>query len=126
METVYPEGNTHTFSNLAPGETYICDIVASKGGVEGKKYHIEFTTIPDLTDYPLIAIPKNPMEVGEALRLQIINIDGEPLTQTWYCDGQLCGEQSISFSARGKHNVKVSYTMDGVSWEHLEKTITVQ
>lgn len=126
METVYAEGNGHTFNNLAAGETYVCDIVASKDGVEGKKYHIEFSTIPDLTDYPLIAIGKNPFSVGDVLRLQIINLDREPDGQNWYYDGQDWSEHSITFTDRGKHQIKVSYTMDGVSWEHLEKTVTVE
>ncbi len=126
METVYPEGNGYTFNNLAAGETYVCDILASKDGVEGKKYHIEFSTIPDLTDYPLIAIGKNPFNVGDVLRLQIINLESEPQQQTWYYDGQACSEQNITFTGRGKHLLKVSYSMDGMSWEHLEKTITVE
>ena len=126
LETVYPEGNEYNFSNLAPGETYVCDILATENGIEGKKYHIEFTTIPDLTDYPLISIPKNPFEVGDVLRLNILNVTGEPLRQIWYCDGQEYRESSITFTGRGKHVLKVKYTMDGTVWEHLEKTITVE
>ena len=126
METVYPEGLEHTFSNLAPGETYICDILATEDGIEGKKYHIEFTTIPDLTDYPLISIPKNPFEVGDILRLNIINIDGEPVAQTWYYDGQPCSGPTITFTDRGKHLIGVRYSMDGETYEQMEKTVTVE
>lgn len=126
METAYPAGNNYTFNNLAAGETYLCDIVASRDGIEGKKYHIEFTTIPDLTNFPLISIPNNPLSVGEVLRLSVININGEPKEQTWYVDGQPYGQSDISFDARGKHSIRVKYTMDGATWETLEKTITVE
>lgn len=126
LETVYPEGNEYNFSNLAPGETYVCDILATEGGIEGKKYHIEFTTIPDLTDYPLIAIPKNPFAVGDILRLNIINVTDEPFRQTWYLDGQPYNGNTMEFTARGKHVIKVRYTMDGNAWEELEKTISVE
>ena len=126
METVYPTGNAYSFNNLAAGEAYVCDILATENGVEGKKYHIEFTTIPDLTDYPLIAIPKNPFQVGDELRLTIINIKSEPQKQVWKYDGQEYNESSITFTSRGRHSLQVSYTMDGESWEYLEKTITVE
>ena len=126
METAYPEGREYTFSNLAAGETYLCDIVATDGDIEGKRYHIEFTTIPDLTSYPLIAIPSNPMATGDVLRLNIINIYAQPKQQTWYFDGQPCEGQSISLTERGRHVLKVTYTMDGEKWENLEKTITVE
>ena len=126
METAYPEGREYTFSNLAAGETYLCDIVATDGDIEGKRYHIEFTTIPDLTSYPLIAIPSNPMATGDVLRLNIINIYAQPKQQTWYFDGQPCEGQSITLTERGRHVLKVTYTMDGEKWENLEKTITVE
>ena len=126
METVYPESNEYSFSNLAAGETYRCDIVAMEDGIEGKKYHVAFTTIPDLTNYPLIAIPKNPLSVGEVMRLSIINISGEPAEQTWYYDGQPYSQPEITLSSRGKHSIRVNYTMDGQVWENLEKTITVE
>ncbi|MBP5316956.1 MAG: M6 family metalloprotease domain-containing protein [Bacteroidales bacterium] len=126
METAYPEGREYTFSNLAAGETYLCDIVATDGDIEGKRYHIEFTTIPDLTSYPLIAIPSNPMATGDVLRLNIINIYAQPKQQTWYFDGQPCEGQSITLTERGRHVLKVTYTMDGEKWENLEKAITVE
>ena len=126
METAYPEGREYTFSNLAAGETYLCDIVATDGDIEGKRYHIEFTTIPDLTSYPLIAIPGNPMSTGDVLRLNIINIYAQPLQQTWYFDGQPCEGPSVTLTERGRHVLKVTYTLDGEKWENLEKTITVE
>lgn len=126
METAYPSSEEYTFENLAAGETYLCDIVATRDGIEGKRYHIEFTTIPDLTNYPLIAIPDNRLQVGDVLRLNIINITDEPKSQTWYYDGQVYEGQSITLNSRGKHQVKVRYTMDGTSWENLEKTIDVE
>ena len=126
METAYPTGNAYTFNNLAAGEAYVCDILATENGIEGKKYHIEFTTIPDLTSYPLIAIPRNPFRVGEELRLTIINTKSEPKQQIWKYDGQEYDGSSIIFTSRGRHSLQVSYTMDGVSWEYLEKTITVE
>lgn len=126
METAYPEGREYTFSNLAAGETYLCDIVATDGNIEGKRYHIEFTTIPDLTSYPLIAIPGNPMSTGDVLRLNIINIYAQPLQQTWYFDGQPCEGPSVTLTERGRHVLKVTYTLDGEKWENLEKTITVE
>lgn len=126
METAYPEGREYTFSNLAAGETYQCDIVATDGDIEGKRYHIEFTTIPDLTSYPLIAIPGNPMSTGDVLRLNIINIYAQPLQQTWYFDGQPCEGPSVTLIERGRHVLKVTYTLDGEKWENLEKTITVE
>ncbi len=126
METAYPEGREYTFSNLAAGETYLCDIVATDGDIEGKRYHIEFTTIPDLTSYPLIAIPGNPMSTGDVLRLTIINIYAQPLQQTWYFDGQPCEGPSVTLTERGRHVLKVTYTLDGEKWENLEKTITVE
>ena len=126
METAYPEGREYTFSNLAAGETYLCDIVATDGDIEGKRYHIEFTTIPDLTSYPLIAIPINPMSTGDVLRLNIINIYAQPLQQTWYFDGQPCEGPSVTLTERGRHVLKVTYTLDGEKWENLEKTITVE
>lgn len=126
METAYPEGREYTFSNLAAGETYQCDIVATDGDIEGKRYHIEFTTIPDLTSYPLIAIPGNPMSTGDVLRLNIINIYAQPLQQTWYFDGQPCEGPSVTLTERGRHVLKVTYTLDGEKWENLEKTITVE
>ena len=126
METAYPEGREYTFSNLAAGETYLCDIVATDGDIEGKRYHIEFTTIPDLTSYPLIAIPVNPMSTGDVLRLNIINIYAQPLQQTWYFDGQPCEGPSVTLTERGRHVLKVTYTLDGEKWENLEKTITVE
>ena len=103
METVYPSGHEYTFSNLAAGETYVCDILASESGIEGKKYHVEFTTIPDLTNYPLISIPAHPFAVGDALRLSIINIEKEPLEQTWYMDGVALTEPVVTFTGRGRH-----------------------
>ncbi len=126
METAYPEGREYTFSNLAAGETYLCDIVATDGDIEGKRYHIEFTTIPDLTSYPLIAIPGNPMSTGDVLRLNIINIYAQPRQQTWYFDGQPCEGPSVTLTERGRHVLKVTYTLDGEKWENLEKTITVE
>ena len=126
METVYPEGLEHTFSNLAPGETYICDIVATEDGVEGKKYHIEFDTIPELTDYPLISIPQNPFQVGDVLRLSIINIGSEPAEQIWYYDGKVYSEPFITFTSAGKHSIGVRYSMDGETYEQMEKTVTVE
>lgn len=126
METAYPEGREYTFSNLAAGETYLCDIVATDGDIEGKRYHIEFTTIPDLTSYPLIAIPSNPMATGDVLRLNIINIYAQPKQQTWYFDGQPCEGPSVTLTERGRHVLKVTYTLDGEKWENLEKTITVE
>ncbi len=126
METAYPEGREYTFSNLAAGETYLCDIVATDGDIEGKRYHIEFTTIPDLTSYPLIAIPVNPMSTGDVLRLNIINIYAQPLQQTWYFDGQPCEGPRVTLTERGRHVLKVTYTLDGEKWENLEKTITVE
>lgn len=126
LETVYPSGTEYTFSNLAAGETYVCDILATEGDIEGKKYHIEFTTIPDITNYPLISMPERQFETGDELRLNIINIDGEPLEQTWYYDGQVYTGQSIVFSSRGRHILQVSYTMDGVNYEYLEKAVTVK
>jgi hypothetical protein len=126
METAYPTGNAYTFNNLAAGEAYVCDILATENGIEGKKYHIEFTTIPDLTSYSLIAIPRNPFRVGEELRLTIINTKSEPKQQIWKYDGQEYDGSSIIFTSRGRHSLQVSYTMDGVSWEYLEKTITVE
>ena len=126
METAYPAGKEYVFSNLAPGETYLCDIVATDGSIEGKRYHVEFTTIPDLTNYPLISIPRNPMSAGDVLRLSIININGEPKEQTWYYDGQPYDKPEITLSGKGKHSIRVRYTMDGTAWENLEKTITVE
>lgn len=126
METAYPEGREYTFSNLAAGETYLCDIIATDGDIEGKRYHIEFTTIPDLTSYPLIAIPSNPMATGDVLRLNIINIYAQPKQQTWYFDGQPCEGPSVTLTERGRHVLKVTYTLDGEKWENLEKTITVE
>jgi len=126
METAYPSGNGYTFSNLAPGETYLCDIVATKNGVEGKRYHIEFTTIPELTNHPLISIPKNPFSSGDALRLTIINISDEPKKQIWYLDGEEYDQPAITFTDTGRHQLSVSYTMDGTTWENLEKTIIVE
>ena len=126
METAYPAAKEYYFNNLVAGETYLCDIVATKDGIEGKKYHIEFTTIPDLTNYPLIAIPKNPFAVGDVLRLGIINIETEPKEQTWYIDGQQYNKPEVTLNTRGKHRISVKYTMDGTTWENLEKTITVE
>lgn len=126
METAYPESNEYTFSNLAAGETYLCDIVATEADIEGKRYHLEFSTIPDLTNYPLIAIPRNPLAVGDVLRLGIINISEDPKEQVWYYDGQQYGQPEITLDSRGKHSLRVSYTMDGTVWENLEKTITVE
>lgn len=126
METVYPSDKEYTFSNLAPGETYLCEIMATDGSLEGKKYRIEFTTIPELTNYPLIAIPANPLKTGESLRLSIININSEPKELKWYLDGQEYTEPSVLFTKRGSHTIRATYTMDGLTYENLEKTITIE
>ena len=126
METIYLKGKSHNFTNLLAGETYICDIFALKDGMEGKKYHFEFQTIPELTNYPLIAFVNNPYVIGQSLRLNIINVKSAPLEQKWYYDEIEVKDEELYFTKKGLHKLRVDFTLDGKAYESLEKVIIVE
>ena len=120
-ETIKTKECSYTFSSLMPGLEYDCVIFAKKGDYDGKRVMRVFTTIPQLSQFPLIAEMDRRYSAGDEFRLHLLNYNGSG-DVVWYINGEKYEGERYTFASGGKYTIKVEILPDN---EILEKTIVV-
>lgn len=124
-DTVAVYSKDYTLTNLVPGEKYNCYLFYSSGSTVGKVYSMDFQTTKMISKYPLIAEMDSLHNVGDTIRLHLLNLTEETESVIWYINNSLYRESVLSLDAEGIYSIKVEIIYKDGSTEILEKNLSV-
>lgn len=78
------EGNSVSFMDLEVAKDYTITVWYSKGGIEGEKYTVDFTTFEQKSDFPYIFINRDDLVKGNAIKLDLINLESSDCKIEWF------------------------------------------
>ncbi|MCF0177331.1 MAG: fibronectin type III domain-containing protein, partial [Bacteroidales bacterium] len=125
-QILYSDKNSIKLTNLTPGEDYTCSIYMQSGEWHSRPYNVSFSTMPELSQFPVIADMKGNFAVGDSVRLYILNLKSTPESQQWFVNNQPYNEETLTFSAPGTYLIKVEYSLDGSRVDILSKKVVVK
>ena len=126
MTVVVGNGTSYLFENLEPGQSYYCDLFYTKWNVTGKVYHMEFSALNRLSDYPLIGGLDRVWHSGDKFRLFVLNLSDDATAVSWYVDGDACRSDTFLFEKAGSYKISATITYADGTKETLVKIMEVK